>query len=80
MALVTLLAVVAYGWQSEGERGLRDGRIVGLEAQISERIALEIALRSEVETWKAYVVSLKEVMIRSGLTPPPPPGGASHRR
>lgn len=66
VALVALLGTIWYGRSLEG-------RAIGLQAQISERTQVEIALRTEVQTWQAYVVSLKEAMIRAGIRDLPPP-------
>lgn len=67
IALVTLVVVLYYG-------GHQDGRAAGLEAQLAQSNEMQGALRGEVQTWQAYVVSLKEAMIRAGMhnLPEPP--------
>jgi len=65
-ALITLLATLWYGRWLEG-------RLDELQSRLAERTEIEVALRVETQTWQAYVVSLKEAMIRAGIGDVPPP-------
>lgn len=81
ISLMCLLALIATTWSS-GERAARsEGRAEGLQQQINQRNQIEVALRAEVETWKAYVVVLRGEMIKAGVQavpPPPQPSGGEN--
>lgn len=62
ISLVTLLAVVWYG-------RFLEGRLVGLD----DRVAEQMMLRQEIQTWQAYVVSLQRRMIETGIAVPDSP-------
>lgn len=64
-SIVTLLACLWYMRQLEGQNA-------ALQAQMTDRSNMEIALRAEIQTWQAYVVGLKEVMIKAGIREVPP--------
>lgn len=65
ISIVALLVTLWYGLQAEA----RSEEIRNL---INSRNQMEIALRTEIQTWQAHVVSLKETMIKAGIQNVPP--------
>lgn len=66
IALVTLLIVLWYCRFLEGRQST-------LFIIYSERSQIESSLRSEIQTWQAYTVTLRDIMIKHGLEVPPAP-------
>lgn len=66
LSIVTLLGVVAFGWVY-GERVSR------LQGAVDARLQMELALRTEIQTYQAHTVKLREILQESGLKLPPLP-------
>ena len=49
VALVALLAVVAYGWHQERENGRLEGQIVGLADRLGDRARADVTQGGKVE-------------------------------
>ena len=73
VSLLALLALIAQAWSSGERIAHLEGRAVGLQEQISQRNQLEVALRAEVETWKAYVNALRVKLVEHGIQDVPEP-------
>lgn len=73
VALLTLIAVVALGWQY-GERISRtEGRYESIQEQLRSRIELEGHLRQEIQVFQAHCVKLQQLMIQHGIDTPDMP-------
>lgn len=73
VSLLTFLTFIGYAW-AHGERtAALEGRAEGLQRQVDQRNQIEIALRTEVQTWQAYVIDLRSKMAAARIQVPPPP-------
>lgn len=68
IALISLLASIAYGIGQQREIGRLEGRVYALESQANSRLQIELNAREEFRTLQAYVVSLEKAVIRSGIS------------
>lgn len=66
ICLVTFMALILYAWKN-------DQRVSYNEGMIDSRLRMELALRTEIQTLQAYVVSLQKTMIERGIRTPTPP-------
>lgn len=70
---MTLLVVIWYG-------RFLEGLVNGLRQQLAERTEIEVTLRSDVQVWQAYVISLQKRMIEAGIRVPEAPQPVQVRR
>lgn len=65
VSVLTLFFLAVFGWWYSS-------KVARIEGEVSARNQVEISMRMEIQTLQAYVVSLKETMIRSGIKDVPP--------
>ena len=66
ISLSSILALIFYAWMT-------DQRIARLEGMVQVEIELHQSLRSELQTWQAYVFVLQKRMIEHQIKVPDPP-------
>lgn len=73
IALLTLIAVVALGWQYSERIARTEGRYEAIQDQLKSRIELEGSLRQEIQVFQAHCVKLQQLMIQHGIDTPDMP-------
>lgn len=71
-SVISLSIIIVFGWWYSN-------RIARLEGQVASREQNETNLRIEIQTLQAYVINLKETMIKAGIKEVPsyyPPSNA----
>lgn len=66
VSVMTLFFLAVFGWSMSV-------KVSKIEGQLADKEQTELALRTEIQTLQAYVVSLKEAMIRAEIETPPTP-------
>lgn len=75
-ALVSVLAlfvVCGISWAYAERIARVEGKLDAQQQELNRRVQLEIALRTEIQTWQAYVVVLQRTMVENGITNVPKP-------
>jgi len=70
VAVIALFAVIGIGWTTSSRMSKIEGHTY---AHSTAHDGMEIALRAEIQTWQAYVVSLQAIMIKNGIKDVPLP-------
>lgn len=60
VSVLSILALIYYAWMT-------DQRMARLEGMVEARLQMESDLRTEMQTWQAYVFGLQKRMIETGV-------------
>jgi len=70
VALLAVIALVGYGWWTDQHIARLEGEIEEARHEIDRRMQVEVSLRTDIQTWEAYVVALHNSLIEARIRAP----------
>jgi hypothetical protein len=73
VAVITLFAVVVFGWHNSERVSRLEGLYQGLDRETESRDRRESMIHDDFESWKAYTITLQKRLAEAGIKVPDAP-------